>query len=103
MPSGRRDDRHSNKENDWTFIRESMEGLGPLLAEQARIVIRIGGRQLEKAELRTGLLKAMITGLGREVRLLDDGVTTEVSGTQANAFRGAKVSRLEEHDFCFAA
>ena len=102
VPSGRRDDRHYNKENYWAFIRESMEGLGPLLAEQARIVIRIGGRQLEKPELRSGLLQSLTSGLGRDVRLLDDGVTTEVGRTQANAFRGAKVSRIEEHDFCFA-
>ncbi len=102
VPSGRRDDRHYNKENYWTFVRESMEGLRPLLAERARIVIRVGGRQMDKPELRAGLLKSVPAGLRRDVRLVDDGVTTEVGRTQANAFRGARVSRMEEHDFCFA-
>ena len=65
-------------------------------------VIRIGGRRLQKAELRAGLLQALTLGLGRDVQLVDDGVTTAVGKTQANVFRGSKVSRFEEHDFCFA-
>ena len=99
VPRGRGDDRHGNKDNYWTFIQESMAGLGPLLARRARIVIRIGGRRLNKPELREGLLCSLRGGLGREVRLVDDGVTTEVAKTQANSFRGEKVSQFEEHDF----
>ena len=99
---GRGDDRHRNKSSYWTFMQESMTGLGPLLAGQARMVIRIGGRRLQKPELRRGLLRALTDGLGREVKLVDDGVTTEVDKTQANSFRGAKASQFQEHDFCFA-
>ncbi len=102
MPRGRNDDRHYNPDNYWTFIRESMQGLAPLLAQRARMVIRIGGRRLEKHALRHGLLRSLTLGLGREVRIVDDGVTTAVGKTQANVFRGARVSRFEEHDFCFA-
>ena len=102
VPRGRRDDRHHSTDNYWTFIRASMQGLAPLLAERARIVIRIGGRRLQKSDFRQGLVRSLRLGLGRAVRLLDDGVTTEVGKTQANVFRGSKVSRFEEHDFCFA-
>ncbi len=102
MPQGRRDDRHYDKGIYWTFIQESMAGLAPLLADRARLVLRIGGRRLEKSELREGLVRSLGRGLGRDVRLVDDGVTTEVGKTQANVFRGARVSRFEEHDFCFA-
>ena len=102
MPRGRGDDRHYNSDNYWTFIQASMQGLAPLLAERARMVIRIGGRRLQKAELKEGLLRSLTLGLDRSVRLVDDGVTTEVGKTQANVFRGSKVSRFEEHDFCFA-
>ena len=102
MPRGRGDDRHYSKDIYWTFIQESMQGLAPLLAERARMVLRIGGRRLVKAELREGLVRSLSHGLGRDVSLIDDGVTTEVGKTQANVFRGAKVSRFEEHDFCFA-
>ncbi len=96
------DDRHRNKDSYWRFIQESMAGLGPLLEGRARMVVRIGGRRLNKPELREGLLRALTDGLGREVRLVDDGVTTEVGKTQANSFRGEKVSQFQEHDFCFA-
>ncbi len=102
MPRGRGDDRHYNKDLYWTFIQASMQGLAPLLAEHARMVFRIGGRRLQKSELREGLLQSLARGLARDVRLIDDGVTTEVGKTQANVFRGTKVSRFEEHDFCFA-
>jgi hypothetical protein len=102
MPRGRGDDRHYSADNYWTFIQASMQGLAPLLAERARMVIRIGGRRLQKSELRQGLLRSMRHGLGRSVRLVDEGVTTEVGKTQANVFRGSRVSRFEEHDFCFA-
>lgn len=101
MPRGRGDDRHYSSDNCWTFIQASMRGLAPLLAERARMVIRIGGRRLQKSELRQGLVRSLRLGLGRNVRLVDDGVTTQVGKTQANVFRGSKVSRFEEHDFCF--
>ena len=102
LPRGRGDDRHHDKARYWSFIRASMQGLAPLLAERARMVVRIGGRRLRKSELRAGLLGSLKEGLGRDVQLVDEGVTTEVGTTQANVFRGAKVSRFEEHDFCFA-
>ncbi len=97
----RQDDRYVSKVAYWRFLRESWAGLSPLLAKRARIVIRIGGRRMKKEELRQGLLMSLTDGLAREVQLLDNGVTSEVSATQSNAFRGEKASRLDEHDFCF--
>ena len=102
VPRGRGDDRHYSKEIYWSFIQASMKGLAPLLAQRARLVIRIGGRRLRKSELKEGLLQALTRGLDRDVEIVDDGVTTEVGKTQANVFRGEKVSRVQEHDFCFA-
>ena len=102
VPYDRGDDRHYNKQLYWEFLHASWQGLGSLLAERARLVVRVGGRHFQKAELRTELLKSLKDGLGRDVRLLDDGVSSEIGSTQANAFRGTKTSRLVEHDFCFS-
>ena len=102
VPHDRGDDRHYSKEMYWEFLRASWQGLYPLLAEQARLVVRVGGRHFRKAELRAGLLKSFRDGLGRDVRLMDDGVSSEIGSTQATAFRGTKTSRLMEHDFCFS-
>lgn len=99
----RGDDRHYCKEMYWEFLRSSWKGLAPLLAERARLVVRIGGRRLRKSEIRDGLLQSLADGLNRSVRLIDTGVSSKVGNTQANAFRGAKTSQLMEHDFAFTA
>ena len=101
VPHDRQDDRHYNKETYWRFVRSAWVGLAPLLADRARLVVRIGGRLLPKAELRDALLGSLLVGLDREVSLVDDGVTSVVNYTQANSFRGAKTSPIKEHDFCF--
>lgn len=102
VPHDRGDDRHYSKELYWEFLRASWQGLCSLLAEQARVVVRVGGRHFQKAELRTGLRKSLMDGLGRDIRLMDDGVSSEIGSTQAAAFRGTKTSRFVEHDFCFS-
>ena len=99
----RADDRHYASEMYWEFLQASWKGLAPLLAERVRLVVRIGGRRLRKSELRDGLVQSLSTGLNRSVRLVDTGVSSKVSNTQANAFRGTKASQLMEHDFSFAA
>lgn len=95
-----RDDRYSNKERYWSFVSESVKGWRTLLAESVRIVVRIGGRRFRESELREGLTQALSAGLDREVTLSDESSST-VANTQANSFRGAKVSKLVEHDFRF--
>ena len=97
----RDDGRHYAAERYWAFLREAWNGLGPLLAHEARIVVRIGGRKLKKAEMSQQLTETLSEGTGRSVQLVDDGVTTPVKRTQANTFRGSKASPTEEHDFCF--
>lgn len=95
------DDRHRDKGAYWKFIRESVRGFAPLLDEPARIVVRIGGRAFQKAELGAGLESALGKELNRRVCVIGEGVTSEVPRTQASAFRGKGTSRGVEHDFVF--
>ncbi len=97
----RDDGRHCNKTLYWRFLRAAWEGVSPLLAQQARIVVRIGGRKLSKEEMFANLLESIAGATGRHVTTADDGVTTPVRRTQANSFRGTKASATVEHDFCF--
>ena len=101
VPHDRTDDRHYNKEMYWEFLEAAWKGVASLLADQARLVVRIGGRRLNKAELRDGLVRSLAGGLNRTVCLIDTGVTSKVRNTQANSFRGARATQLAEHDFCF--
>ena len=100
---GRQDDRHYDESRYWRFLQGAFRGVRPLLADRARVVIRIGGRRLDKVDLRSGLARSLSHALSREVRLLDGGATSEIRNTQANSFRGVKASRIMEHDFCFVA
>ena len=97
----RDDGRHYKRTLYWNFLKEAWEGAAPLLAPQARIVVRIGGRKLSKEEMFVSLSASLKDATGRLVQSVDDGVTTPVKRTQANSFRGAKVSPTVEHDFCF--
>ncbi|MCY3654415.1 MAG: hypothetical protein OXG70_05210, partial [Cyanobacteria bacterium MAG IRC1_bin_28] len=78
-------------------------GIAPWLSQQVRFVIRIGSRQQNKDVLRDGLRQSLNQGLNRTVNLVNEGVSSKIVNTQANAFRGSKVSQLTEHDFLFAA
>ena len=98
----RDDGRQYNAEKYWAFLGEAWHGIGPLLADEARIVVRIGGRKLTKEEARGALTVAIADGTGRLVELIDTGVTSELKSSQANTFRGSKPSSTVEHDFCFS-
>lgn len=95
------DGRHHNKTLYWNFLTEAWTGVKPLLASEARVVVRIGGRKLSKEELLIGLQTSLQNGLNRNIKTADHGVTTPVKRTQANSFRGSKASPTVEHDFCF--
>lgn len=97
------DDRHYSKELYWAFLESAWRGLAPLLAPRSRIVVRIGGRRLGKAEIRERLQRSLVNGLDRDVRPFGEGASSKVRYSQANAFRGHRASQLTEHDFLFAA
>ena len=96
------DGRHHHLDRYCSFLEEAWAGVRRLLDEAARIVIRIGGRRLGKEEAKEVLQQSLSTGLGRSVHLLDAGVSSQPKRSQANAFRGAKLSPTMEHDFCFS-
>ena len=97
----RDDGRHRNTDKYWIFLEEVWTGVVPMFAGEARMVIRIGGRKLQKIETRDALLRSICNATGRRVQLIDGGVTSEVKRSQSNSFRGSKAGSTVEHDFCF--
>ena len=97
----RDDGRHYSVDKYQTFLTEAWAGMTPLLASEARIVVRIGGRKLARDEIMEALRDSLECGIRRGVCLVDAGVSSPVKHTQANAFRGSKPSPTVEHDFCF--
>lgn len=98
-----RDDRHTVIADYWEFLAEVWRGCAPLLREKAKIVVRIGGTKLTKAELFEGLRGSIGQGLGtRSIRTLHSGISSTIAKRQTNSFRPGTSPDRMEHDFAFA-
>ena len=95
------DGRHLSKDRYWKFLDNAWVGVAPLLAPMARVVIRIGGRKMSKEEMLEGLSSGLTRATNRKVSKIKNVKSSTIERTQANSFRGAKVDRAKEHDFCF--
>ena len=97
----RDDGRHLSVKKYERFLVESWGGVAPLLADEVRIVVRIGGRKLSKQEALDLLESSLKWATQRSVQIQDKGESSLVKHSQANSFRGSKPSPTVEHDFCF--
>jgi hypothetical protein len=98
-----RDDRHTVISDYWGFLAEVWRGCAPLLREKAKIVVRIGGTRLVKAELFDGLRASLVQGLdGRAIRTLHSGNSSRIAKRQTNSFRPGTSPDRMEHDFAFS-
>ena len=96
------DDRHTNIDAYWEFLSEAWAGCAGVLRADAVIVVRIGGANLDKHDLLTGLRDSLEHGLSDfKLRTMHKGDTTEIKNRQTNAFRPGTSERRYEHDFVF--
>lgn len=97
-----RDDRHTSVAEYWEFLTQAWGGIRPLLASDATIVIRIGGKRFTKDDLRKGLVDGLSAAFPeRRLRLLNDGMTSAIRPRDMRAFRPGPVMTSLEHDFVF--
>jgi len=101
-PKGRKtDDRHRNLSDYWTFLTEAWAGLRDLLAEDARLIIRIGGRKLDRTSSQMALERSLDVGLSACVKLLESR-ESRIRGSQSRAFRPGSEGCQVEFDYHFA-
>jgi DNA methylase len=95
------DDRLTDRDSYWRFLGRVWLGVAPLLAPEARIVIRIGG-PLPRDELGKGL-RTTLRGALRDRRIVmrSAPLTSEIKGRQTNIFRPGAGPSIE-HDFVFS-
>lgn len=94
------DDRYTKPHLYWQFLTETWAGIAPLLASDATLVIRIGGK-LAVEDLTAGLIASLHEGLpAREVKPFGDVNTTPLRRRQTNAFRPGTKAGVE-HDYVF--
>lgn len=98
--SSNSDDRHQNKDKYWKFLEQVWRGVSPLVKKNARIIVRIGGKDLEKDSLREGLLTSLKEGTGRKITLIEQR-TSEIRSGQRRSFQPNNKSISKEHDFHF--
>ena len=97
-----RDDRHTRTDEYWAFLQESWSGLASLMADEATMVIRIGGARLSKAELFSALTSTLRAAFAdRSVVSLHDGLTSSIRPRETTAFRPAPPRPRVEHDFAY--
>jgi DNA methylase len=94
------DDRYTRSDSYWQFLTEVWAGIENLLAPEAIIVIRIGGK-LDLAQITSGLSESLKSGLvNGNVALAGNVSTSALRKRQTNAFRPGTKAGVE-HDFIF--
>ncbi len=95
------DDRHVSPERYWKFLAESWRGVKPLLARNAQVVIRIGGKTLDIECVTENLGTSLSVGFGRTCELLERS-TSSTDNSQTRSFQKGPKTRLVEFDFRFS-
>jgi hypothetical protein len=96
-----KDDRHSGATRYWTFLREAWTGIGPLLARGAKIVCRIGSKDMDVNEITLRLTDSVRLALP-DARLLSPPVISAIRNRQTEAFRPGSGGCVVEADYVFA-
>ena len=90
-----RDDRHTRRAKYWQFLCEVWAGVAPLMRDDAVLVCRMGGKNMDGDELAEGLLDSLRTTFGR-ASLRCEPRQSELRNRQTGSFRpGAPGCRYE--------
>lgn len=92
------DDRHTVRHKYWKFLEETWTGLSTLLSDEAKLVIRIGGKS-RLDELTTELLSSLERGLSGRSLQLERVSSSAIRKRQTNVFRPGTSNDRQEHDF----
>ncbi|MBM4163287.1 MAG: DNA methylase [Lentisphaerae bacterium] len=96
-----RDDRHESVESYWRFIAESWRGLAPLLADGARLVLRLGAIGMSQDDLTVGL-HTTVKATWPRARPLTAPKRSAIVGRQAKNFLPSSKGCLFEMDYAYA-
>lgn len=95
------DDRHSNVDRYWTFLRESWRGIAPLLRSDAIMACRIGAKSISPAELTDGFITS-VQAVFPATRMLHEPVVSKIQNRQTDYFRPGSQGCVQEVDYVLA-
>jgi hypothetical protein len=96
-----KDDRHEGVYNYWQFLKESWIGIAPLLANHAKIVVRLGAIGLEDVEITRGLTASIRATFSR-VRVIRQPTRSKIVRRQSRNFLPRSKGCLFEMDYVFS-
>ena len=94
-----KDDRHERPEPYWDLIADMWRVLGRILAKNADIVIRIGGKNFNTQDM--GQRLQATSGFSKRKAELVESETSEIKRRQTDSFRPGSRGCLVESDFHF--
>lgn len=97
-----RDDRHGGAGRYWKFLRDAWSGVEPLLAREAKVVCRIGAKDINLEEV-TSRLTGSIRHAMPNACLLSPPVISAIKNRQTDVFRPGSGGCRIEVDYVFAA
>ena len=95
-----KDDRHSSPRRYWQFLAEAWKGVATLLAPNAVIVCRIGGKKQTVTSLRRGMTETVRAAFP-DAQLIQPPLATAPLRRQTDAFRPGTQGIGAEVDFVF--
>lgn len=95
------DDRHHSRKRYWRFLAECWAGIESLLAEEATIVVRIGGKNLADEQLSENLRYSLLNGLRRAVGTDEKGRMSRIINGQVRSFQPSAAGIRMEYDYVF--
>ena len=94
------DDRHKKRENYWKFLYEAWAGIQPLLKPGAILAIRIGGKDLDKADIVRHATETLRSVWSR-IMMIDEPVSTLIPKSQAKTLSPDSVGCRFEVDLTY--
>jgi len=96
-----RDDRHESPNLYWRFLTECWTGLAPLLADGAKVVVRLGAIGLSQDQMTAGLSTTFKT-VFPSLRMLERPARSDIVRRQAQSFLPGSKGCLFEMDYILA-
>lgn len=95
-----RDDRYTNKSSYWAFLAEAWRGIAPLAGPKAKLVCRLGAKDMTDTELTAGITLSL-TSAFPNASLHGEPIKTELRRRQTVSFRPSSVGCAYEIDYTF--
>jgi hypothetical protein len=94
------DDRHTNTDNYWRFLKEVWKGIAPLMRADGHLICRIGAKAIKPADLAESIIASVKEAWPTSE--LKKARRSEIKGSQSAIFNPVATGCRYEIDFTFA-